>query len=841
MIFKKTLRNLRNLFKKMELRERIRKLKKKKISNELKANPRGITEVPLDLIEQLITKLATVEEGATRNDINETYNRLKNFGIDADSLDGMKAEDFSLVKHGHHEFKGYLTTDEYNKFKSALDKDTAKLANNLIDLFRDIEEIKSDDSIGKEIEKINKKSVSILNKLQRIKHNALINLEWSKSGHIIDIDFDLSGNKLTNVGTPKLGTDGVNKSYVDAIVQRNSRSTLGGAGILAGGTTGQVLKKKSNNDYDVEWGAGGGGTGGHTIQDEGVALTARTNLNFVGAGVTVTDDAGNDATKVTINAGGGTGDVIGPATNTDNYIPQWNGADSKTLKNGLAVPAGGLAGLTALGGKQDTLTFGIADTNKVQINSADVADNDYAKFTATGLEGRSYSEVLSDIGAEPAKGADDNYVTDAEKIVIGNTSGTNTGDNAVNSNYSGLTQYTDELAQDAVGGMIATTNSVTLTYTDATPELKADVKKQMSIDSDASGLKLSGDSASPGNSKLYGTNSGGTKGWYDQPSGGGGYLVTTVTDETASPTDTSGHRVILGNLTGSSDGLNLVGCWNMDETAEYDGTTGEVVDSSSAAHHGTATGYPDKVDSGKIGKSRSLVAANGDYITIPSHADFGGLTAWTIAAWIKTTDTTATRTIARRADCFDFAYGWGGTDKLRIWLHSGSGWEYAGDSHITTTNDGAWHWVVARYDGTYLKLYIDNTEEATSALPSRTMSTSTNPMYIGAGNQRWNGELDQVCFWQRALTTGEMTSIYNSGSGRAIDTAAQTVTVNLPTAVSNTAMFTVKNISLLPVIIDPHGTQTVDGSSTKTITTQNESLTLISDNANWQVVSKYTP
>jgi hypothetical protein len=52
-------------------------------------------------------------------------------------------------------------------------------------------------------------------------------------------------------------------------------------------------------------------------------------------------------------------------------------------------------------GKQAALTFGIADTNKVQIDAADVADNDYAKFTATGLEGRSYAEVLSDIGAAP--------------------------------------------------------------------------------------------------------------------------------------------------------------------------------------------------------------------------------------------------------------------------------------------------------------------------------------------------------------------------------------------------------------------------------------------------------
>ena len=320
---------------------------------------------------------------------------------------------------------------------------------------------------------------------------------------------------------------------------------------------------------------------------------------------------------------------------------------------------------------------------------------------------------------------------------------------------------------------------------------------------------------------------------------GGGYSVTEVTTSSSSPTDTSGHRVILGNLTGSTDGTNLIGCWNMDETSEYDGTSGEVIDSSSVAHHGTATGYPDKVDTGKVGKSRSFNGSS-DYITVANHADFNGMTAFTISAWIKTTDTTATRTICRKNNGWDFAFGWGGTDKLRIWMNSGSGWEYAGDSS-TQINDGAWHWVVARYDGTALKLYVDNAQEATNTLPSRTTSTSTDPVYIGTGNQSWNGELDQVCIWKRALTTGEMTSIYNSGSGRTIDTDAQSCTINLPTAVSNTAMFTVKNISILPVIIDPNSTETVDGSSTKTITTQNESLTVISDNANWKIISKYTP
>lgn len=42
------------------------------------------------------------------------------------------------------------------------------------------------------------------------------------------------------------------------------------------------------------------GGGGHVVQDEGTPLTQRANLNFAGAGVTATDDAGNNATVVTI-------------------------------------------------------------------------------------------------------------------------------------------------------------------------------------------------------------------------------------------------------------------------------------------------------------------------------------------------------------------------------------------------------------------------------------------------------------------------------------------------------------------------------------------------------------
>jgi hypothetical protein len=52
---------------------------------------------------------------------------------------------------------------------------------------------------------------------------------------------------------------------------------------------------------------------------------------------------------------------------------------------------------TTFNNKQDALTFGIANTNAVRIDFASVADNDYAKFTSSGLEGRSYAEVKTDL------------------------------------------------------------------------------------------------------------------------------------------------------------------------------------------------------------------------------------------------------------------------------------------------------------------------------------------------------------------------------------------------------------------------------------------------------------
>lgn len=62
--------------------------------------------------------------------------------------------------------------------------------------------------------------------------------------------------------------------------------------------------------------------GGHIIQEDGTSLTQRAKLNFIGTGVNVSDDSGNDATIVSISSSGGGLTISTPAepVNSSNTV-----------------------------------------------------------------------------------------------------------------------------------------------------------------------------------------------------------------------------------------------------------------------------------------------------------------------------------------------------------------------------------------------------------------------------------------------------------------------------------------------------------------------------------------
>jgi hypothetical protein len=95
------------------------------------------------------------------------------------------------------------------------------------------------------------------------------------------------------------------------------------------------------------------------------------------------------------------------------------------------------------------------------------------------------------------------------------------------------------------------------------------VLNQQSIDVDASGLKLKGDAASPGNSKYYGTDGSGTKGWYALPASGMSNPMTTLGDliyEDATPAPAR----LAGNTTTTRKFLRQTGTGSVSAAPAWD-------------------------------------------------------------------------------------------------------------------------------------------------------------------------------------------------------------------------------------------------------------------------------
>ena len=87
------------------------------------------------------------------------------------------------------------------------------------------------------------------------------------------------------------------------------------------------------------------------------------------------------------------------------------------------------------------------------LSGSNTGDQDLSSYLTSATAASTY---------EPLKGANDNFVTDAQLVVIANTSGTNTGDNAVNSLYSGLVSNATHTG-DVTGATALTIASAAIT------------------------------------------------------------------------------------------------------------------------------------------------------------------------------------------------------------------------------------------------------------------------------------------------------------------------------------------------------------------------------------------
>lgn len=168
--------------------------------------------------------------------------------------------------------------------------------------------------------------------------------------------------------------------------------------------TGSTWKVSKSGALTVASCTGCGAGGGYNlVQDEGVGLTARTTLNFIGAGVTCVDNAGNTRTDCTISSSGG-GVSLGPSaadsvTSNNNVIwttTSGTGALLKLQKSGsdkfVVANSGGL-----------TISGTTNNIVKTTTGTTNPTDFSLAGATLTNVTSQSDTITIND-GTVPSSG-----------------------------------------------------------------------------------------------------------------------------------------------------------------------------------------------------------------------------------------------------------------------------------------------------------------------------------------------------------------------------------------------------------------------------------------------------
>jgi hypothetical protein len=190
-------------------------------------------------------------------------------------------------------------------------------------------------------------------------------------------------------------------------------------------------------------------------------------------------------------------------------------------------------------------------------------------------------------------------------------------------------------------------------------------------------------------------------------------------------------------------------------------------------NNGTLVGGASFAD-GEVGQAFSFDGSSG-YVSIPDSPSLDLFTSSiTIETWIKANQLTAKSgwmAIVAKGDSswslMDTAFA----NKVYLGLN---GVSPSGDLYGTrNVNDGQWHHVAGVYDGTNMFLYVDGTLDASH--PATGLITQNSyPMCIGAvaypedgvgTGYFFNGLVDEVSIYNRALTAVEIQAIYAAGGG----------------------------------------------------------------------------
>ena len=211
--------------------------------------------------------------------------------------------------------------------------------------------------------------------------------------------------------------------------------------------------------------------------------------------------------------------------------------------------------------------------------------------------------------------------------------------------------------------------------------------------------------------------------------------------------------------------------WRYSNECSGNGFDGTMLNGLSGASHSVA---------GRIGTALDTEASSNHWTNVPHNAAFDGLLEITAAMWIKRESINLYSPLLAKTSSggdypitFEICYtgagacGAGEDNKLSLYSNKTTPAQMVSTATITDSN---WHHVaVTRKNNgadTTVTFYIDGVSSGATTVNTNNYGTATLPIRLGkesSGLSSFDGVLDDIRFYGRALTGAEIAQLYNLG------------------------------------------------------------------------------
>ncbi len=221
---------------------------------------------------------------------------------------------------------------------------------------------------------------------------------------------------------------------------------------------------------------------------------------------------------------------------------------------------------------------------------------------------------------------------------------------------------------------------------------------------------------------------------------------------------------------------NLISHWKLDEAS---GTREDIHGSNDLTANGTGgVGAA----TGKINDGADLELSDSDYLSIADASQTGLDISgdMTMSFWVKFESLPdygmCVSKFGSSSNQRSYRFGQSGTTAIFQNHHTGSAANTVTWAISPSLSTWYHYMLVYTASGGSAELFIDGTSQTSKSGLSTSMFNGTSPFEIGRSNSPseyyLDGVIDEVSIWSTALTSGNVTTIYNSGSGIPYSAAA---------------------------------------------------------------------